>query len=127
MSGPISAAESSNFLFLVRPFFELFGCTDESIMSFFIRKCAHFTEHAIAVMLGWKAAREWFGASQKAMWLTLGIWVLVPCVDESIQLSVPGRAGMFTDVLIDMSGGFTGLLVMTLLCRIRQRSRSAYR
>ena len=126
MSGPDSAAESSRFLVLVRPFFELFGCADETIMSFFIRKCAHFTEHAIAVMLGWKTAREWFGESQKAVWITLGIWVFVPCIDESIQLLVPGRAGMFTDVLIDMSGGFTGLLVMTLLCRIRQRSRSAF-
>ena len=119
MSGPASSFESSRFVFLVRPLFEFFGCTDESVMTFFIRKGAHFTEHAIAVMLGWKAAREWFGESRKALWVTLAIWVLVPCIDEGIQLTVPGRAGMVTDVLIDMSGGLAGMLLMTLIHRAR--------
>ena len=52
--------------------------------------------------------------------LTLAIWVLAPGVDECIQLTTPGRAGMFSDVLIDMAGGLTG----HLLCRLVQHIKN---
>ena len=40
---------------------------------------------------------------------------LYACSDEIHQLFVPGRSGMFTDVLIDTGGAVTGMLVSMLL------------
>lgn len=125
MPGEASSLESSRFVFLLRPLFALFGNTDERLMSFIIRKTAHFTEYAILLSLGTKMAQEWFGRSSKKTYaLVLAIWVLAPCIDECIQLTTPGRAGMPTDVLIDMAGGLTGHLLQRLVWHIKKNDPS---
>lgn len=124
MSGEASSFESSRFVFLLRPLFALFGNTDEHLMSFIVRKAAHFTEYAILLFIGTKMAQGWFGHSPKKTYvLVLAIWVLAPSIDECIQLTTPGRAGMPTDVLVDMAGGLTGHLVLRLAQRIKRTSR----
>ena len=40
---------------------------------------------------------------------------LIPSIDETIQLFVPGRAGMITDVMIDCCGAATGVVLRYLL------------
>ena len=114
MSGDTSSAESSEVVDLLRPLFEVFGIRDARTMSFMVRKTAHFSEFAILVALGLRMSVAWVGIGARAYMLTVAIWILAPCVDESIQLLVPGRAGMFGDVLIDMSGGLLGMLVMSV-------------
>lgn len=114
MSGDTSSAESSGVVDLLRPLFESFGVRDDHAMSFIVRKTAHFSEFAILVALGLRMSVAWLGMGVHAHVLAAAIWVLAPCVDESIQLLVPGRAGMFGDVLIDMSGGLLGMLCMSL-------------
>ena len=52
--------------------------------------------------------------------MALLIWgnSLVPgsgSIDETIQLFVPGRAGMITDVMIDCCGAATGVVLRYLL------------
>ena len=41
--------------------------------------------------------------------------LLIPSIDETIQLFVPGRAGMITDVMIDCCGAATGVVLRYLL------------
>lgn len=115
MSGDLSSMESSRFVFLVRPLFALFGNTDEQLMTFVIRKAAHFSEYAMLTGIGSGMAHAHFGHTRTAAILVLAIWVVAPCVDETIQLFVPDRAGMPTDVLIDMSGGLVGMCVARLV------------
>ncbi|MBO7675592.1 MAG: VanZ family protein [Atopobiaceae bacterium] len=112
MSGTTSSAESSFVVTLLRPIFTAFGITDMQTMSFLIRKTAHFTEFAILCALGLRMSVEWFGKVRRALLLAIAIWIIAPCVDESIQLLIPERAGMLRDVLIDMSGGVLGMLCM---------------
>lgn len=115
--GPASSDESSRFVFLVRPLFALFGNSDEQLMTFIIRKTAHFSEYAILALIGRRMAVAWLGRTHAAQFLSAAIWVVVPCIDECIQLFVPGRDGRITDVLIDMAGGLLGLYVARLLER----------
>ena len=123
MSGDVSSAESSRFVFLVRPLFELFGCHDEAIMTFAIRKCAHFSEYAILAALGLRMAQAWC-ATDRGAWLVAGsIWMLVPVLDEMLQTIVPGRSGNPRDVLIDMAGGAFGMLVVSGWERMSRRRR----
>lgn len=120
MSGEASSAESSGVVDVLRPLFALFGVSDQHVMSFVVRKTAHFSEYAILGGLGLRMAVAWFGATKRAIALACGILLVVPCVDEAIQLLVPGRAGMSTDILIDMAGGALGLLACWLCISKRQ-------
>ena len=79
-----------------------------------VRKCAHFS---IFTALGFCASctvgrRRIFGLKSLA---TLGFCFLYACSDEIHQLFIPGRSGMFTDVLIDTSGSLCGIIVSMLI------------
>lgn len=52
---------------------------------------------------------------------------LVPLIDEGIQHFVPGRFGALSDVFIDMSGFFTGMVILYILILIYQDIRSLIR
>lgn len=77
-----------------------------------VRKLAHATEYAILALL-------WFGAlGSKPQAVVIAF--LYACTDEFHQLFVPGRAGLFTDVLIDTSGAAAVMLVVWLVCRVNK-------
>lgn len=122
MAGDLSSFESSRFVFLVRPFFELFGCHDEMIMTFFIRKTAHFSEYAILAIIATAMFTSWFGNPHKVLPITILVLIVVPCIDEFIQLHVPNRAGAVADVLLDICGGMFGLAIALLIAH-GQRKR----
>ena len=79
-----------------------------------VRKLAHFS---IYTLLGFLAS---FTVGRRRLFSRKSLGVIVfcflyACSDETHQLFVPGRAGMFTDVLIDTGGAVTGMLVSMLL------------
>ena len=74
-----------------------------------VRKLAHFSEFALLGILVCFANRKQPLFSNDLY--ALALFLLVPLLDEGIQLFVPGRAGVMTDVLIDTSGYLTGWLV----------------
>lgn len=77
---------------------------DSSLLSYYVRKGAHFSEYFVLGILAFNAVRTTF-AHPLASIVVIGLlWAGIPGIDETIQRYVPGRAGMFTDVMIDMSG-----------------------
>lgn len=110
-AGPESSAESGFFVGLLRPAFLAVGVTSADTMSFVVRKCAHFAEYAVLGLLVVKNVRLWWATLRRRATSMLLAAAAVPFVDEWIQLSVPGRAGMLRDVLLDLSGLGTGLLL----------------
>lgn len=85
-----------------------------ALFSILVRKSAHVTEYLLLCI----ALNTSFCVSG----IKNGIRILFSflltfgyaCTDEVHQLFVPGRAGLFTDVLIDSSGAF--VLSLILLC-----------
>ena len=76
-----------------------------------LRKIAHFSEFAcLGVLLAWL-----MGMLGKRRALALGAGFAAACIDETIQLFVPGRGPAFTDVLLDTSGVLAGVLILTLI------------
>ena len=115
-------------------FLSNFLWTDSELLSFGVRKCAHFAEYTL---LGWSLAltvadylerlRETrrdvpsgvqLGASTKAQiiapWL---IGTAYAVTDEIHQYFVPGRSCEIRDVVIDSCGVLVGALIVAKLAR----------
>jgi VanZ family protein len=90
-----------------------------------VRKAAHFTEYAILALLAARAfadssrvllRRRWFIAS-------LLLVILYALSDEFHQTFVPSRIGSIYDSFIDMSGGLTALLLLSVRHRRREKRK----
>ena len=79
------------------------------IQVWFIRKAAHMSIYALLAFCVYQAQEK------PTIKTTLGIVILYACTDEFHQLFVNGRAGRFTDVLIDTSGGVIMLLIVFII------------
>lgn len=118
VSGVDSAAESGFFVSLLSPLFDALGVVDESLRSLAVRKFAHFSEHAVLGILATGAGRSIFYGKRRWWVFTLAICVAVPCVDETIQMFVPGRGPAITDVCIDLAGCAAGCLIAWVFRRL---------
>lgn len=90
------------------------------LMSFPVRKTAHMTEYLVfycTVRFGLHFTYQPLNVKHRLL-TALAIVFLYACTDEFHQLFVPGRAGRFTDVLIDCFG----CAVVTLICTIKKSS-----
>lgn len=94
----------------------------------FIRKLAHFVEffaYGVFLMLT-------FEAFTKKIFSIIGFplffAILVPVIDEYIQLYSVGRASSVKDVLLDFSGATTGIfLVVAVLYIIKRINKNKYK
>jgi VanZ family protein len=91
----------------------------------FIRKAAHFTEYAVLGALTLHAQKKAPLFESDA--LSIGLFMLVPVIDETIQRFVPQRAGMGSDVLLDMCGFLSAVLVLSLISHRGQWQRRSRR
>lgn len=81
------------------------------LSSFIVRKAAHMTEYLILFILSCNLWRLYL-KDNKVLYSSFLTAFLYACTDEFHQLFVPGRAGMFRDVMIDSSGALIGLLLI---------------
>ncbi|MGI6755793.1 MAG: VanZ family protein [Atopobiaceae bacterium] len=136
VQGDASSQESLAVVNIVRPLFELFNTTDIQVMTHVVRKCAHFLEYAVmGVLLRQTIAScvRWRTGTAAGLdtWCSCAVWacvaLLIPSLDETLQLFVPGRSGQITDVVLDFCGALAGLAVAHLwhAARARRASRPA--
>lgn len=117
-SGFGSAEHTSRF---VRPLLEfLFPGASPETISFYhaiIRKSAHFAEYFVLGLLAVRAARlSTSEAVRRKTFLVSVIFVAAIAIsDETLQSFNPSRTGAWLDVLIDLCGGLTGIVVFMLL------------
>ena len=109
LPGDISGAISDFFKKILQSLFEQ-GKPGSLGLGFLVRKVAHFTEFtALGMSLCWR-----FGMLKKG-WLRPLLWgAAAACVDETIQIFVPGRGPSVRDVCIDFSGVLLGVILLTL-------------
>lgn len=77
----------------------------------FLRKAAHFSEFALLGIL--VSLRRIAGARSIQPGLS-GLGMAVACIDETIQLYVPGRASSVIDIWIDCAGFAAGMILVIL-------------
>ena len=122
-----SGADSSRVMELLNPVFDCLNLSD-GVRSYVTRKLAHFTEFAVLGLLWSLTLIRPPRRTGSAAGLALAFCVWTAACDEIIQLSVPGRAGKLTDVLIDSSGACLSVLICLLavliIRRVKQRKLS---
>lgn len=134
IGGVASSAESGRVVALMRPLFEAVGVRDVDLMTFVVRKLAHFSEYAVLGVIAcafWRRVAEGraagtasgIDARRRALLAGALLTCAVPCLDEAIQLFVPGRCGSVRDVLIDLSGVAVGALISWLVLKRETRRR----
>ena len=89
-----------------------------------LRKLAHMTEFCcLGIWFAWLMhmlrQKKW-----QAAVLALGGGLLAACIDECIQIFVPGRGPGIKDVAIDMLGVTVGVALLTLVLIIRHGKRN---
>ena len=122
--GEGSSEVSLGVLAAAREFLASLGLPAGWLTNFLVRKTAHFTEYAVLGTLATRAAWPSLARTRRA-WLPLAVFLAaIPSLDETIQLFVPARAGMVTDVLLDCCGAATGVFLCRLAGRAWERRRA---
>ena len=116
-----SSNVSNSVLGALDPIIRRFGIVSKDDL--WLRKLAHFTEFAAlgAELLFLAAVRRRLGlqASTNCAFTAL----LAALTDETIQL-ISGRNSQVLDVLLELSGAFTGILIAWLICRLIKKRRA---
>lgn len=105
-TGTTSGGLSAQLTEIVSKFIKM----DFDRLHHFIRKLAHFMEYfALAILVLW-AMKATPLFSNRIVTIIIFMF-LVPIIDETIQLFVPGRVGAIQDCIIDMCGYLTCILL----------------
>lgn len=109
-----SSAASSGVILWLHQFFP--KIIDNHFFQLVVRKGAHISEFALLSFFSFEAFRY---NDQYHMLPSILLVFFSACFDEFHQLFVPGRAGMFIDVGIDMIGCIIMIMIYLLIDHIR--------
>ena len=98
----ISSVQSNNVVHVIKKVSKNEGIKN-NINSFIVRKGAHMFLFCVLAIL---------------FFIALLLAFLYACSDEYHQTFVVGRSGQFKDVLIDFSGAFIGILIVSLIVNL---------
>ena len=107
------SANQSNFI--VNIINNIFKIENIELLSFIIRKLAHFTEYLILGFLTINMLNK--NDISKKYLLSILICIIYATSDEIHQIFVPGRACQIRDVLIDSIGSITGVYLYKLISK----------
>ena len=90
-----------------------------------IRKYAHMAEYAALALFSGLFFVELLmeRVPARAAIVTVLFCFLYACSDEYHQTFIPGRAGQFSDVLVDMAGAAFGILLTYPLALLRKETK----
>ena len=93
------------------------------ISEFIVRKAAHMSEYALLTLtLIYGFYKNHYPIQKIIIYSFIGTF-LYACSDEMHQLFIGGRAGQFTDVLIDTCGGCLTIIFYYVLTKLKYKQR----
>lgn len=111
----LSSSQSGLIVNIIYPIFK--NIFDVNTFTTIIRKLAHFTQFMLLAIVSCYYFKSINMKKTYSATLTYGL--LVAIIDETIQLFIPGRAGLITDVLIDLLGVLFGLFIVYIISIIK--------
>ena len=113
MSSFDSVESSNQSNFIVDIIANIFKIENIELLSFIIRKLAHYTEYLI---LGFLVINMFTKNNINNLYLiSIILCIIYATSDEIHQIFVPGRACQLRDILIDSIGSITGIYLYKLI------------
>lgn len=109
-NGQDSSETSGILLELLKLFGVGPGSSVQGVLSYLVRKAGHFTEYLILAILFLRTRKGRGSSGRSALYALLFVF-LYASSDEFHQSFIPGRGPAFSDVLIDTTGGLTGIIL----------------
>lgn len=106
---------------------QLSGEEKEKVLKYLVvpvRKSAHLFIYFILGILIISLLREYRDIDMKVVLLAVFLGLLYACSDEVHQLFIKGRSCEVRDVLIDTVGVSLGVLLYSLIYRVRRRKKN---
>ena len=122
--GSGSGSLSLTVMEAIRGFLHGVGLPYAWVTNFVVRKCAHFTEYMVLGILATHAFDYEGRCTFDVLLPTAVFLLLVPSIDETIQL-FSSRGSQVIDVVLDFSGVVMGVLVLLGLRAIVMTLRKA--
>lgn len=113
-TAPESTIQSQGLLGLIEKFLP-FVVRNLGLTEHILRKMAHFGEYLVLGILLTQTVKTYGFSQLGQFWIVLISGFLMSAADEGIQLFIEGRSGQFSDVMLDLCGVMTGLLVWRLI------------
>lgn len=118
----LSSQESGAVLRLLHRALGGLGLAAPWLTEHIVRKCAHFGEYFILGMLLTQSLNH-TGLKREGRALgQLCLTIIIPFIDETLQLFTPGRSGQISDVWLDMGGAVSGTALFLLALFIFRRA-----
>ena len=93
-----------------------------NVMQHLVRKTAHFTEYALLGLLIRFCMQSWIGSRKHLLPAAWTFGTLYAATDELHQLLTDGRAGQWTDVVLDSSGVLAGAVIAAVVVVLGSRA-----
>ena len=123
-SGEESGAQSSAVTRFLQAILDPSGKIPEPTFHHFVRKTAHFVEFAVlGALIGGLFRMIWLQTGRIFFSMPVLMVLLVAVLDEYIQFFT-GRGSAVTDVMLDFSGGLTGLGLVLVMALFEKGSNS---
>lgn len=117
MSSFNSNESSNQSNFIVNILSNIFNISNIEILSFIVRKLAHYTEYTILGILVYNLIYSY----NKKIYISIIICIIYAISDEIHQLFVPGRSCQITDILIDSMGSVTGIILLYIIYKYKHK------
>ena len=106
-----NAAESNNQSnYIVNIISNILNISNTKILSYIIRKAAHFTEYLVLGIL----VNNMIKLYNKKAYIAIIICILYAISDEFHQSLVPGRSPQIQDIFIDSIGSIIGIYLLNI-------------
>lgn len=123
----LSSQESGAVLHLLHQALGRLGLAAPWLTEHIVRKCAHFGEYFILGMLLTQSLNH-TGLKREGRALgQLCLTIIIPFIDETLQLFTPGRSGQISDVWLDMGGAASGTALFLLALFVFRRAKQKHR
>ena len=116
-TGEDSGRQSGRVVQAVLKITDFFGIkiTNINLLSHLVRKSAHFCEFALLGVLSFYTLKAMGLCRVAQIYFGVSYCLLIASCDEYIQTFTNGRSGQVSDVMLDLSGSATAIILLFLI------------
>jgi len=129
LNGIKSTVESNSYTYILAKLINRFTGGDiyslQKSLTFFVRKCAHFTSYFILMVFCFLALKNIIADKKYLIISAILFCIYAAATDEFIQLFSDGRSGNLIDVLIDTLGNLSAIFLIGIINNLNKH-KNAY-